>query len=374
IKDILVREGDIVEAGQTLISLDSTSPNASLRRLVLRRNRQLATQARLRAEAEGRPEISFPNELLEHADDPDVKSIIESERYTFRARRDQLLSEVAILEQGIAAFEERIAGGKAQLKAVNAQLTYIEEELKGKAVLFAKGLMQKPQLLAVQRAQARLTGEVGRLLGDIGDNKERIARARRQIAHVKYQRVEKAVEDLQETESEIRDVRERIRAARDVLKRIDINAPVKGVIVKLKYHTSGGVIEAGNDILEMLPVGEELVIEARVRPQDIDNVKNGQEAIVRLIALSQRVTPMVPGKVVYVSADTLPEDANGKRLDEDIYVARIQLDADEVVAVKDFRPTPGMPAEIYIKTGERTFFEYLIQPIVDSMTRAFRES
>ena len=374
IKDILVGEGDVVEAGQTLIRLDSTAPNASLRRLVLHLNRQLGTRARLRAEAEERPEITFPAELLEHSNDPDIKSIIENERTTFKARRDQLISEIAILKQGIAAFEERIAGGKAQLKAVNAQLTYIDEELKGKAALYAKGLMQKPQLLAVQRAQARLTGEVGRLLGDIGDNKERIARAKRQVAHVKFQRVEKAVDELHETESEIRDVRERLRAAQDVLKRIEINAPVRGVIVKMKYHTPGGVIEAGKDILEMLPVGEELVIQARVRPQDIDNVKTGQEAIVRLTALSQRVTPMVPGKVVYVSADTLPEDINGNRLDEDIYVARIRLDAEKAGEVTNFHATPGMPAEIYIKTGERTFFEYLLQPVVDSMTRAFRES
>lgn len=388
IRELLVKEGDAVIANQTLIRLDSTSANANLRRLVLRRKRLLALRARLRTEASHESEINFPDELLEsdesefelpnddleRAKDADISAILDSQDVTFQARRNQLNAEIAILEQGIGAFNERIAGDKVQLKAVRDQLALIQEELEAKAKLLEKGLLQKPRLLAVQRARAKLQGDVGRFLGEIGDNKERIARTRRQIAKVKYEMVQKSFEQLQEVESEIRDVRERISAARDILDRIDITAPVKGVVVKLNYYTPGGVIEPGKDIMEILPVGEELIIEARVRPQDIDNVKQDLEAIVRLTALSQRVTPMIPGKVVYVSADTLPEEKNGIRLDDDIYVARIRLDAKKAAEVKDFRPTPGMPAEIYIKTGERTFFEYLMQPIVDSMSRAFRES
>jgi HlyD family secretion protein len=160
-----------------------------------------------------------------------------------------------------------------------------------------------------------------------------------------------------------------------VLDRIQITAPVKGVVVKLRYHTSGGVIEAGKNIMEILPLDAELIIEVRIRPQDIDNVKRGQTAMVRLTALSQRVTPMITGEVVYVSADALPDEKKGaaQQAPSDIYVARVKLDAREVAALQNFTPTPGMPAEVFITTTERTFFEYLTQPIRDSMARAFRE-
>ena len=143
-------------------------------------------------------------------------------------------------------------------------------------------------------------------------------------------------------------------------------------LVLMKYFTPGGVIEAGKDILELLPIGDELIIEAQVRPQDIDNVKIGQEAIIRLNALNQRITPMIPGKVVYVSADTLPQDKKGVLSREDIYIARVRLDSVKA-AEMNFYPTPGMPTEVYIKTGSRTFFEYIILPVVNSMSRAFRE-
>jgi HlyD family secretion protein len=189
---------------------------------------------------------------------------------------------------------------------------------------------------------------VGRLVGDIGDAKERIARSEEQIVGVRNGSIKASVEQLHETLAELADVRERILASRRILERIRISSPVKGVVVKLRYHTPGGVVEAGKTVMEIVPVGERLLIEVRVRPQDIDNVKIGQQATIKLTALKQRITPMIAGEVVYVSA--------------------------EVAQIKGFAPTPGMPAEVYIKTAERTFFEYLLQPLRDSMTRAFRES
>jgi len=146
------------------------------------------------------------------------------------------------------------------------------------------------------------------------------------------------------------------------------------VVVKLRYHTTGGVIEAGKNILEILPLQEELIIEARVRPQDIDSVKHGQHATVRLTALSQRVTPMVSGEVIYLSADTLADEKKSQQVGPtDIYIIRIKLNNEEASHIPGFSPTPGMPAEVYVKTSERTFFQYLMRPIHDSMSRAFRE-
>ena len=172
----------------------------------------------------------------------------------------------------------------------------------------------------------------------------------------------------------LNDVRERIRSARAVVERVNIAAPVPGIVVKLRYHTSGGVIEAGKSIMELLPIREELIIEASVQPKDIDSVKLGQKANVRLTALNRRITPMVAGEVVYVSADSVEDESMRVSERKGIYLVRVRLTPDDVTKIPQFVPTPGMPAEVYIKTAERTFLEYLTKPIRDSMTRAFRES
>ncbi len=374
INEILVQEGDLVEPGQILIKLDETAPKASLRRLILRFSRLKAMEARLRAEAQSQPTVTFPEKLIAAMADADVQAILRSERLTFEARRDKLTSEIEVLKKGISAFEERLGGARSQLRSIGAQMTFIAEELEGKKSLYEKELLRKSEILALQRTEARLRGEGGRLQAEIGDIKERIARTERQIARTESLQVQEAVEEMQEVHSEIQDVRERIRAARNIVDRVDVTAPVRGVVVRMTYHTPGGVIEAGRDIIELVPVGDELIIEANVRPQDIDNVRKGQEAFVRLTALNQRVTPMIPGQVIYVSADALPDKNSRTAIREEMYVARIRLDADKASEINGFRPMPGMPTEAYIKTGERTFFEYITQPIRDSMARSFRES
>ena len=185
--------------------------------------------------------------------------------------------------------------------------------------------------------------------------------------------IKDAVEQLHQVGAELADVRERMRAAEGVLSRIEIKAPVRGTVVKLRYHTRGGVIEPGKPVLEIVPTPDDLVVEARVRSRDIDHVEIGQTAAIRLTALDQRVTPIAHGHVVYVSADAVPDDAKPGQT-PDTYVTRVRLDH-RALAPEDpnFKPKPGMPAEVYIQTGSRTFFEYLIKPVTDSMQRAFRE-
>jgi len=374
IHDIAVREGDVVKSGQLLIQLDETAPRAELRRLVLRHMRLSAMETRLTTEAREEHELSFPNEVLAMADDPDAAMILASQRMIFGARRNNLNSEIAAIKDAISALQERIQGSQVQLAGVRRQLVLLAEEISAKVELLKTGLVRKPELLALQRAEASLEGEAGRLIGEMGDAKERIARAHEQIVGVRNVAIKTVVEQLLEIRGELNDVRERILSAKGVLNRVEIKAPVEGVVVKLRYHTRGGVVEAGKSIMEILPLQDELIIEARVRPQDIDGVKLGQSAMVRLTALSQRVTPMVLGTVVYISADVLPDEKKGQtQAASDIYVLRVKLEPVEFAAIENFTPTPGMPAEVYIKTAERTFFRYLMKPIEDSMSRAFRE-
>jgi len=257
---------------------------------------------------------------------------------------------------------------------VKKQIVLLDEEIETKDRLVQAGLVRKPELMVLQRSRASLEGEAGRIMGDIGDSKERIARAVEQINGVRKTAIKTAVEQMHEVRGELVDVRERMLTAKGVLDRTRIIAPVSGIVVKLRYHTQGGVVEAGKNIMELLPSNEELIIEARLRPQDIDSVKHGQKAMVRLTALSQRITPMISGDVIYLSADTLADEKKSQQVGPtDIYIVRVKLNSEESRKIPDFSPTPGMPAEVYIKTSERTFFQYIVKPIHDSMSRAFRE-
>jgi len=375
IREIFVREGDTVEAGQILLELDDTAARAELQRLFLRRIRLSAMDARLQAEMREETDITLAPEIVGWlGKSPEVKEIVDSQQMTFTARRNNVSSDVKSIQESINALEERIRGSRVQLDAVKRQIVLLDEEIVTKDRLVQAGLVRKPELMVLQRSKANLEGEVGRIMGDIGDAKERIARALEQINGVRKTAIKTAVEQMHEVRAELADVRERMLSAKGILDRIRVTAPVSGVVVKLRYHTRGGVVEAGKNIMELLPLKDELIIEARLRPQDIDSVKHGQAAMVRLTALNQRITPMVSGEVVYLSADTLADEKKSQQVGPtDIYLVRVRLNSEESRNLPGFSPTPGMPAEVYIKTAERTFFQYLMRPIYDSFMRAFRE-
>jgi membrane fusion protein, type I secretion system len=340
----------------------------------LREAQAMASEARLTAEINERDLLVYPPQLMAMSNDPDIKEILAQERQALTARRNALKAQIATLGQGIDALDERVKGGRVQLASVQHQLELVEEELKGKNYLLERGLIRKPEVLTLQRAQANLQGEIGRLNGEVGDARERIARIQEQIVSVRNDAVKSVSDQMQDVMGELKDVRERIRSAKAVLERVSITAPVKGIVVKLQYHTPGGVIEPGKPIMELLPLGQDLVIQAHVRPRDIDIVQKGQHAMVRLTALNRRITPMINGEVIYVSADSLVSENRQAAAASDMYVARIKLNTLEASQVPGFKPTPGMPVEVYIKTADRTFLEYLTKPIRDTMSRAFRES
>src|ERR1700687_2833368 len=372
IREIYVREGDVVEPGQVLLDLDDTAARAELQRLFLRRVRLSAIDARLQAEMREEAEIRWPDDLTAALIvTPEAREIVDSQKMTFTARRNNMNSDIKSIDESIKALDERIQGSRVQLEAAKRQIVLLDEEIETKDRLVQAGLVRKPELMVLQRSKANLEGEVGRIMGDA---KERIARALEQINGVRKTAIKTAVEQMHEVRGELADVRERMLSAKGVLDRVRITAPVSGVVVKLRYHTQGGVVEAGKNIMELLPLKDELIIEARLRPQDIDSVKHGQKATVRLTALSQRITPMVSGQVIYLSADTLADEKKSQQVGPtDIYIVRVKLNNEATLALPGFSPTPGMPAEDYIKTAERTFFQYIVKPIHDSMSRAFRE-
>lgn len=379
LRRIAVKEGELVQSGQVLVRLEDTAAKTRLRRLEFRIHRLLTIQARLQAELRDREDIDFPHSLLESANRGDIAELIERQRLEHQVRRKRISGEIAVLQKEIQSLEESRQGFDAQIKAARKQIDLFGQELADKQELLAKSLVRRTDVLAVRRAEARSVGELGQLLGRVGDLNERIARAQQQTVQVRSIAAQKTTEELHAVETELEDAREQIRSARDVVERGDVQSPVRGIVVKLNYHTEGGVIAPGAVLMELLPVNDELVIEARVAPSDVTHVANDQLAQVRLTALNQRVTPFVDGKVIYVSADSVVETDARRAVSPGApggsFIVKVALDQMDLKSkVPNFIATPGMPAEIYIRTGERTFFEYLLQPIVNSFSRAFRES
>lgn len=377
VREVLVWEGQHVEAGQPLIRLDPTAAEARLRRLVLRRHRLVILKARLKAEAKGEEHFALPDDGDFVEGGEEVASIYASQLVELKARRAKITDEEAVLRREIAGLQESITGYKAQARATGERMNLFSEELKDKSELLARQLVRRTEILALRRAEAGLSGEFASLQARAADARERVSRAEQQIAQIRSAALQKSLEDLRATETELDDVREQIRAARDVMDRIEIRAPVAGIVVRLFHNTTGGVVAAGAVVLELLPINNELIIEARLNPNEVVHVKEGLGAMVRLTALNQRLTPMIEGKVVYLSADTVSQREPFAAKDaarRDTFVVRVKLDEQSAHnKIENFRPTPGMPADVFIKTDERTFLEYIMKPLSDTFVRAFRE-
>ena len=370
---LMVAEGDRVSEGQLLLRLDDSEARAELERLELRAFRLRVSEARLRAEIADEATFAPPPDIREAAaGNPDLAAALEVQTALFEARKEALGSEIAILTQGVAAYRVYLAGQREQLASTDAQLALIAEERGTRETLMEKGLSNRTEYLSARRAETQVEGERARLRAAIADGIERIVRGEQLVTNARNEAIERAIGELDKTQAERRDTEELIGTARRSIERLAVRAPAPGIVVKLEVNTAGGVIRPGAKILELVPIGDELVIEARVRPQDIDSVRLGQKALVRLTAFSQRSTPMVEAEVIYVSADTLEGETPLDRRDS--YVARVRLDRDHVPHDVAENLTPGMPAELYIRTGARTFAAYLLQPLTDSMRRAFKES
>ncbi|AUH32607.1 HlyD family type I secretion periplasmic adaptor subunit [Paracoccus tegillarcae] len=372
INEIMVNEGDMVSAGQVLVRMDGTAALANERELDLRRARLEAISARLRAEYSGAEKPSFSAFLLTRRDDPSFAAIMDEQLAAFRAARTKLEGEVILLESNIIAGASRIRGFEGQLKAVATQLALLQEDFDARSQLLDRGLVRRSDVNLLSRTIADAEGEADRLRSQISETQEAVRKAEHQIDQTRTQHQQTALDESQGIEAELDSVREQALKAQDVLKRSEITSPVAGTIVRLYYHTSGGVIEAGKAILEILPVDAPLVIETHIARTDIDSVEVGQRAAVRLSSLNQRTTPVLEGRLVYVSADALKTETDG--IEQDVYLARIDLSPTELERVHSFRPTPGMPAEVMIETQARTFAQYLIKPVEDSLSRAFREN
>jgi len=368
VREILVRDGDRVTAGQTLLRLDDIRAGADLETLRSHRWAFLAHDARLAAEIDGAREVAFPAEIIA-APEPRAQDAIAGQHAVFEARRASLLSQIAVQEARIGQQEAIIAGAGGLLRAQRQQLELIRQEEEMARTLVRQGLQRLPALLALQRAAAGLEGQGEDLQGQIERAQQVIAEARNTIAAIVSQRRQEVAGERRDIRIRIAEVEERLRAAQDVAVRRDIVAPEDGTVLNLRLFTIGAVVRPGDPVLDLVPAQDRLVAEVNVQPGDIDTVHVGMQAEVRLPAFKQRLVPFLNGRVTFVAQDVTVDE----RTRASYYRAHIAIDPEQLERLPGVRLVPGMPVEVMIQVGERSFLRYITQPIVDSFTRAFRE-
>jgi len=367
VKEIRVRDGDQVEAGEVLLVLDDTQSQAELGIVQGQLIAAMAQEARLQAERDGLEEIVFPDSF--DRQDPRVEEAVLSESQVFRARMNSHYGEIGVLEQRVTQIDEQIKGLKAVNRSKQELMKSYREEIADLTELLSDGYVDKQRLRELER-------QVSELEGAMADNRSRIAQAEMQSGETELQILQlkkdfhtEVVNQLSEVQSELFDLRERQRALTDRVERTVIRAPEAGMVLSMTVHTVGGVVRSGEPILDIVPAASDLVVEAQVSPIDIDRVSAGKLADIRFSAFKSATTPVIEGRVEHISADRLTNEETGMPY----YLARVELTEEGREKLGSLLLVPGMPAEVLINTGERTLLEYLVQPATNAFARSFIE-
>ncbi len=369
VKDILVRDGQTVKMGQPLIRLDNMQAATALQQIQDEQDELSAQEARLVAERDGNQAIHFPPELLARAHEAKVSESILGEQTAFDNQKASIRQQTEILNEKKAEDARAVEGFEAQIAADDTQIALIQREADAVGKMVAKGLEPTAKLLDLQRNVAEIQGQRGDLVQKIAQQKLDSGEVDVQIINVKSQALEDVLKDLRDVQSRRFDVNDRVQAARDLLRRTTLTAPVDGRVVDLQVHSKGAVIKAGEPVLEVVPVHDHLEIEARLRPQDADEVHVGMIAKVDLSAFKARRLPMLTGTISYISPDTLEDPHTG----QPFFLAHVNVDGTILKTYPAARFSPGMPVQIEIQTGAHTALNYFLEPIRDVMHNGMRE-
>lgn len=370
VEKILVREGDAVREGQDLVVLNETQALAALNATLTQWRIALATEARLNAERTGQSAIDFPKELTQSAAEPEVAAAMRSQTELFRSRRTALQGELAIMRESVRGLELQLRS-LDQLKAGREkQIELFQEQLASYQKLNAQGFVSRNQLLEIERQLAEVQSKQSEDLANIAGINARLAEFRMRAAQRELEYRREVETQLAEVQREAATLGERLTALRDIHTRLVVQAPVSGTVVDLAFHTLGGVIKPGDRILDIVPEGEELIVEAQVAPQYIDRVHAGLPAQIHFDAYMSRADrPVIQGKVMTVSADALTDQRTGTQY----YSMRVAVPPKEVEKLGGLQLQPGMQGTVMVKTGERPLMVYLARPLLRRFTTALSE-
>ena len=366
VADILVRDGDVVEAGQPLLTLDDTQARASLEIVNSQYVALRMREARLISERDGASKVEYPTALA--LSTANAAQEVDAQNQLFEARRDSNQGRIQILKQRVNQLQNQVNGMEALQATKEALAKSFAEELEDTQKLLDQGFSEKTRLREVERSFASFSGEAAELTANIAATQVQIGETELQILQQESDFHSEVVSELSEVQTSLKDASERLTALRDVLSRTTVTAPDAGIVNGMQVHTVGGVISPASPIAEIVPGNDELVIQASVNPIDIDRVSEGQEARIRFSTFGSRA-PTFMGTLISLSADAMTNESTGAPF----YLARIELNADSREELGDLVLLPGMPAEVFINTGSRTFLQYLFKPLSNAVARSFNE-
>jgi HlyD family secretion protein len=370
VSKFLVVEGQKVKAGDILVQLDTTQNDARDAAVRSALYGLLAQDARLTAERQGLRSVSYPAELLAVADMPEIQDIIAASNALFAARRRGLSEQTTVLRQRLGQSQAEIRSANAQLAAIGDQAQLLDDEEMGVNMLVEEGLERKSRLLSLQRQKSAAEGQHGQLTNNLDRIRKTIDETNAQMTFLRGQTVTDAATQQRDVQMQIAEAREKLKVSEDIRKRQQIVAPVDGRVANLRLITPGGVIGAGQPVLDIVPTNEKIVVAARLNANDIDMVHPGLTAEVKLTPFKARVLPGLNGIVREVSPDaTFDEDAR-----QLYYKVKIEIPQEELKHFPEVELTSGMPTEVFINLGSTSLMQYLMQPMIDSFHRAFRES
>lgn len=363
-----VKDGDRVKKGDIVVRLDETQARANLAIVTKALDEMDARQARLEAERDGAAKVTFPAELVARDKEPEVAHAMASEQRLFELRRSAREGQKAQLLEQIDQLRQQITGNDEQVTAKTKEIDWNQQELGGIRGLWKQNLVPFSRVTTLERDSARLHGERGALTAAIAQAKGRIAEIQLKILQIDEDLRTETGKELAEIRAKRAELTERRVAAEDQLKRIDLIAPQDGKIFQQAVHTIGGVIQAGEVLMLVVPDSDELIIEAKVAPQDVDQIHVGQRAIVQFAAFNRRTTPELVGEVLGIGADITQDD----KRNEAYYAVRIRISDKELARLEGLQPMAGMPVEVFIQTSPRTVVSYLTKPLMEQFDRAFR--
>jgi HlyD family secretion protein len=369
VQELRVKDGDKVATGDLLVLLDGTQTRANLDIILGALDELTARKARLEAESEGTEEVTFPAELTARAHEPGLGRILSGEQTLFTLRKAERLGQKGLLRERIAQLGKEVEGLTGQAAAKEREIALVAKELTGTRQLFQKGLMTLSRLTDLERTAVRLDGERAQLVASTAEAKGRIAEIELEIIQIDQKLRSEVGAQLADLRTKLSEFGERRTAAQDQLDRLAIRAPQSGTVHELTMHTIGGVVQAAEPLMLIIPSSTVLAVDAMVAPAEVDRLHVGQKVALRFSTFNQRMTPEIDGQLMRVSADVSKDERTGLSY----YTARIDISADQLDRLGTVKLLPGMPVETFIATEERTVLSYLLKPLSDQVMHAFRQ-